>query len=249
MMISPTMYRENNEYPDDVLVYLIKDGLEVEGCWTRIVSVEENFLVGKLVNEPKQDFGYHEGDLIGFYCEQTSDEQIIYISDMNPSKKLTEKDLEDGTLLKNAIITFNKERTEEHLIDIFELVRDSYVWIPCNAILGEKDYQKILANVEANRDHLDALKDEIFTTEENIRLVPDILVNGDDFFFPVFTSVEEMGEYGKHFSTVERHFLDAIQLARNNEKNVKGIVINAFSEPFVITKEIFEVIEKAKSRL
>ena len=40
------------------------------------------------------------------------------------------------------------------------------------------------------------------------------------------------------FSRIEKHFLDAIVLARNNEKNVQGIVINAFSEPFIIPREL-----------
>ena len=53
-------------------------------------------------------------------------------------------------------------------------------------------------------------------------MVPDILQNGDNFFFPVFTSEEEMGEYGVHFSKIQQHFLEAMNLARNNEKNVCG---------------------------
>lgn len=56
-----------------------------------------------------------------------------------------------------------------------------------------------------------------------------------------------MGEYGNNFSNIQRHFLEAANLARNNEKNVAGIVINAFSEPFVIPKELFDVIAGMKS--
>ena len=86
-------------------------------------------------------------------------------------------------------------------------------------------------------------------SEESIRLVPDILQNGDAFFFPVFTSSEEMGEYGARFSKVEKHFLEAANLARNNEKDVVGIVINAFSEPFVVPREMFEVIAGMESSI
>ena len=78
-------------------------------------------------------------------------------------------------------------------------------------------------------------------------MVPDILKNGDDFFFPVFTSKEEMGEYGEQFSKVQRHFLEAAGLARNNEIHVKGIVINAFSEPFEIPVELFDFIARMRS--
>lgn len=41
--------------------------------------------------------------------------------------------------------------------------------------------------------------------------------------------------------------LNLIKLARIQEKNVKGIVINAFSEPFVIPKEVFDIIAGMKS--
>ena len=58
-----------------------------------------------------------------------------------------------------------------------------------------------------------------------------------------------MGEYGERFSKIQKHFLEAANLARNNEKNVKGIVINAFSEPFVIPRELINVIAGMKSSL
>jgi hypothetical protein len=58
-----------------------------------------------------------------------------------------------------------------------------------------------------------------------------------------------MGEYGKGFSKVARHILDVIPLARNNEKNVKGIVINAFGESFILDRKLFDLIEGLESRL
>ena len=85
--------------------------------------------------------------------------------------------------------------------------------------------------------------------EEDVRLIPNILMSDDDYYFPVFTSDREMREYGQHFSKVEKHFLEAIALARTNEKDIKGIVIDAFTEPMVIDRELFEVIENLKSRL
>lgn len=43
--------------------------------------------------------------------------------------------------------------------------------------------------------------------------------------------------------------LEAIGLARNNEKKVASIVINAFTEPFVIKKELFGMVEEMESSL
>ena len=120
-----------------------------------------------------------------------------------------------------------------------ELLRNSYIWIPCNVIVSEKD-QKNMEEASIGME---------LQFEEDVRLIPDILMSDDDYYFPVFTSDREMGEYGQHFSKVEKHFLEAIALARANEKDIKGIVIDAFTEPMVIDCELFEVIENLKSRL
>ena len=94
------------------------------------------------------------------------------------------------------------------------------------------------------------LMEMIFKADGGVEYtVPDILQSGDNFFFPVFTTAEEMGEYGDQFSKMPRHFLEAMILARNNEKNVKGIVINAFSEPFEIPVELFDIIAGMKSNV
>ena len=58
-----------------------------------------------------------------------------------------------------------------------------------------------------------------------------------------------MGEYGNGFSKVEKHMLEALALARNNEKKPVGIVLNAFSEPFVIGKEVWDFIEQMESHI
>lgn len=155
----------------------------------------------------------------------------------------------DATLLKNAVSAFNAERNEPNFLDVLEFLRDSYVWIPCNAILSDADEAKIKAMVEGASDNLDSLVGLEMSNEDAIRLVPDILQNGDNFFFPVFSSVEEMGEYGEHFSKVEKHMLEAIAMARNNDKKVSGIVLNAFTEPFILEAEIFDIVEKMKTRL
>lgn len=168
-----------------------------------------------------------------------------------PDDQITAELLDDGSFLKRATEICNRNSTQLNMIKLLRILRDSYVWVPCNAILSDADYAMIekMAKDAESGEGLDSLKGQQFTTMDNVRLVPDILQNGDAFFFPVFTSAEEMGDYGDHFSKVEKHFLETIVLARNNEKDVAGIVINAFSEPFVINKELFELIEGLESSL
>lgn len=239
----------DDEYIDDVLVYLFKEGNKPEGCWTRIIGLGEHWFMGILLNEPDQDFGYHKGEKIAFFVQETEDKKIICYSDMNPSAKITLEDLEDGSMLEAAVIKFNAERNEPNFIDLLEILRDSYVWVPCTALMSEVDQERLEAMIAGLGDDLDGLVGEEFVAHDETRLVPDILQNGDNYFFPIFSTAEAMGEYGDSFSKVQKHVLEVIPLARNNEKGPVGIVLNAFSEPFVLDKEIWDIIENMKSRI
>ena len=73
--------------------------------------------------------------------------------------------------------------------------------------------------------------------------------NGAEYFFPVFSNEEAMGEYGEHFSKVQKHMLEVIPLARNNEKKPVGIVLNAFGDSFILEDKIWDVVENMKSRI
>ena len=50
-------------------------------------------------------------------------------------------------------------------------------------------------------------------------------------------------DYGNNYSKVEKHILEVIPLAGNNDKNVKGLVLNAFTERFILPRDFFDVVE------
>ena len=217
----------------------MKDGNELEGCWVRIEGLAEDHIFGTLLNEPDQDFGCHEGDKIPFYVQHNDYKEISLWSNMNQSTRIAAEDLEDGRVLEAAIHTFNEEPTEKHMLDIMAILRDSYVWIPCNAIMSDADQARLTAK--------DINIGEEFTTHDGMRMIPDILQSEDEFFFPVFSNMEAMGEYGNGFSKVQKHFLEALEVAKNNDRDLAGIVVNAFSEPFVLDKELWNLFDKAES--
>lgn len=83
-------------------------------------------------------------------------------------------------------------------------------------------------------------------------MIPDIFEKDGKFFFPVFSTEEDMGEYGERFSKLQQSFMDVIQAARNSdqyEQKLAGIVINAFTEPFILPEELYEAVEKLASRV
>ena len=139
--------------------------------------------------------------------------------------------LKSGRVLKALIEQFENDRTKQNLISVLHCLRDSFVWIPGTLRMSDADVEKF-QNSQVG---------DTVTTDEIMKFEPDILQNGEDKFYPVFSSIEEMGEYGNNFSKVEKHFFEAMSYA-NCKKETVGIVVNAFSMPFVVPKEWFEII-------
>ena len=168
-----------------------------------------------------------------------------------PDDALTVDLLEDGSYLKKAIEICNRNRTQMNMLKLMKILRDSWVWVPCNAVMSETDNDAVLKMIQEAEENggLDKLVGKTITNQDQIRMVPDILQNGDEFFFPVFSTAEDMGKYGESFSKVQRHFLEAVNLARNNKKKVTGIVINAFTEPFVMPMELLDIIAEMDSAI
>ena len=167
------------------------------------------------------------------------------------AKIRTPEDLADGSLLKEAIHAMNVKNTRRNFRQVLELLRDSVVWIPCNAVLSDEDYARVEEQIRQAQESGNPgfMIGKELETRDAVHMVPDILQNKGEDFFPVFVTIEDMGEYGEKFSKVQKHFLEVIVLAGNNKKNVSGIVVNAFSEPFVLRKEMFTLVKGMESRL
>lgn len=230
-------------------VIFVKESNEPEAAPVSLVEDRGEYCVGILEMEPEQDFGCHKGDEIEFFLYAGENEKPLLICDMNLRKHYSEDELAGGSLLKEAISAFNNERSERNFFDVLQLLRDSYIWVPCNAVMSDADQKRLEELLESANGNFDNLEGTEFVAHDETRLIPDILQNGDSYFFPVFSAAEEMGEYGDGFSKVEKHFFEALILANNNEKELAGIVVNAFTEPFVVDRELWDLIENMKSRI
>ncbi len=71
------------EYPDDVIVYMLKDGNQLEACWVRMEDIKEETIIGTLLNEPNQDFGCHEDDSIEFFIYKNKEGELMCVADRN----------------------------------------------------------------------------------------------------------------------------------------------------------------------
>ena len=225
----------HEHYPDDIQLYLKTKDDTIEVCWLKIEGVADKIFFGRLLNEPYKDSGCHEGDIIEFHIYETNEGKFVCVSEGKTLKPLHTEE----NILKAAIQKFNQSSTEDNLIDILEILRGIPVWIPCNAIVSEADIDSLKSKKAG----------DTFQSTDDIRMVPDILQSGDKFFFPVFTSCDEMGDYGENFSKIEKWFIETIPIAQNNEKQITGIVINAFTDAFVLPNKLIEIIRQRGSKI
>ena len=227
-------------FPDDVRVVFSKEGLKAEECWVRITGLGDHFLIGRLLNQPYQDFGVNEGDLLRFVVQKESDEKIICVAAFE-SGKLTKADLEDGTVLKGAVADFFKDKSDDKFAFVLAVLRSSSVFMPCEIELSD-DAKSILDQLKRKGKEPDSLPEELKERfREGVSFVPAVLVNDGHKFLPVFSSPEELGDQFPEDSDMHISFLHALDLAANGEE-IEGIVLNAYTQPFVVEKDLFDAI-------
>lgn len=238
-------FREQS-FPDDVKVQLIKEGLKTEECWVRITGLGNHRLIGVLLNQPFQNYGVKKGDTINFSLREKEDKSLICVATFAPDQ-MKEEDLEDGTVLKKAIERFSKDRTEENFLFALRILRSSQVFFPASVMLSEKA-RGILDALKKEGKDLDSLEgeqEEIFAA--GIKMVPEILESEGLRYLPVFSAPEEIGDRIPSQTVPRMPFLHAIEMATEEVEDIEGIVLNAFTDDFVIHKDLFDMITKMPS--
>ena len=175
--------------------------------------------------------------------------EMIFKADENAKKDLQNDDPTGPTdeaelKLEAALAKYYDVENEINLMNVIRLLRDSFVWVPCTAVLSEEDQKQFEEMLDACDGDFDKIVGEEVVSKDNIRLVPDILKNDDGYFFPIFSSVEAMGEYGNGFSKVQKHISEIVPMARSNDRELAGIVLNAFTQPFVVPADMWQVLER-----
>ena len=232
----------SNEYPDDVQVLLIKKGLKKEKVWVTITGLGDHCFIGKLLNEPFQKFGISEGDTITFYVrkvEGSEDKVECYIDyDEDEGKILTAKDLEDGSFLKKLFVDVSKKKDDKLFAFFLAVLRSSRILIPCDAELSEKG-KKIIDTLAPDAHVSDEVYDQL-TAETSF--IPIELRADSDIIFPVFTTVDEIGNKFPGAFLLSVPFTRAIELAMEQKDYFTCIVVNINTDSISVGKELFEPI-------
>ena len=125
---------------------------------------------------------------------------------------------------KTAKKEYLREKTTESIEILFKELKQAKVWVPFNAsIVNGSDGQ------------------------EGVRLKPDILRKGDDYYYPCFLTEQDIPkDYYDRFSWLQLPLTDCLFAAEGMESfPVRGIVLDAFSDPVEIDKGAFEAIRQS----
>ncbi len=154
-------------------------------------------------------------------------------------KDIDKKTLESGKVLLYLKHDFLSNRCQETLFPLLSCLRDSNVIVPVNITMSDFDRKQFINSKQG----------DTVTISDEMRCKPDILKNGDSFFFPMFSNEEQIPEeYGHNFSKIVLSVLQCIKMAKNYE-HVCGVVLDAFTEPLVLEYNIADLIPQFESRL
>ena len=67
------------EYPDDIMVYFLEEGKDVEACWVRLEGIQDGKMYGSVLTALHQDFGVKEKDTIYFGMTEMEDHKLACV--------------------------------------------------------------------------------------------------------------------------------------------------------------------------
>ena len=232
-------------FPDDIRVIFSKEGLKPEECWVRITGLEETRIVGTLLNQPYQNYGLNHGDTVRFFVTKGNGDQYICQAELE-SRKLSKEDLLDGVLLKRAVGDFCKNQNDDTFRFVLTVLRSSDVVVPYDAEIPQA-YQAVFNEIKKEKqDYVSFINELKDRNLDGISLISDFLIekNGH-MFFPVFSTEEELNGQFENCVPLRTPFLEALNMASGEE--TEGIVLNAFSQAFVLQKDMFDAAAKTES--
>ncbi len=140
---------------------------------------------------------------------------------------------EAAALVCRLIKEFNSKRDMDTLQVLIVVLMREQVSVPMTVSMEDTDVEKFLH----------AKAGDTVTTGGAIRMKPDMLKNGaGELFFPAFTLKEETPEgYRNSFSWITMDFMNCVHSAYRSE-NCAGVVINGFSESFVVNRPLMKLM-------
>lgn len=155
-------------------------------------------------------------------------------------KKLKREDLSNGKVLEALIDRYYANDSKKNLTAVLNCVNDSIFYLPVTIKMKDSDLSLFMQ----------AKCGDTVTINNDMTFAPDELVNANgDKYLPIFTSLSQIpDEYKNKLSIIEKPCVYCIDLAIGMTQ-LKGIVINGFTQYLAIDKKLFGIITAMPSML
>lgn len=128
---------------------------------------------------------------------------------------------------------FFNNPSHETLANLLGALKETALFIPMSIQMDKKDQEKFLKGK----------KGDLIQIEHDMKMKPDILKDKEDkLFLPIFSDKEQIPQdYAQKFSQIQFPTIQCIQMA-HAIPNLSGLVLDAFTEPFLMPFEIADVL-------
>lgn len=147
--------------------------------------------------------------------------------------------ISNGDILLWMKNQFVLENTAENFTTMLCFLRNTSVVVPVRVNLSKHDKKKLDG----------AEKGERVSNDDPVHMIPDILKNPDGKkYFPVFSCEKQMpDDYRKDFSNAVIPFMECVASFEESKDNLDGIVLDAFTVPVILNRDIIEIAKKLPS--
>lgn len=252
----------NPLHPDLIEVSILKKGNSVGNVDVLIEDYDAEYktLYCNTINSPENVDCILPGMVYPLLLQESQDGKAYVYFDITEPKSPTEmlKDIygednemfnedddDDSSLieLEMLIEAFREDPDETKYEFIVDILKDVKLFLPCIVDMSIEDIDKCDAMInlikEDDKQFMKYLKGK-----DGIFLQPKLMnMDGEKTILPLFTNEEEIEEIDVLFTPIPISIYEVIEYVKSeNNQDIVGIVINPTSEPFVLDKEMFYML-------
>lgn len=154
-------------------------------------------------------------------------------------KALSREKLADGNILLFLKERFQDDMTEDNLIELMQVLRDSVVIVPMQVLMSAADAERMRLYEENMK----------FVAENDISVVPATATIEDENYMFIFSQPEQIPVDYSDTVTLMRAPWAKVYEYFTADESIFGIVLDPFTENLEIPEELIHAIAQMESRL
>ena len=160
------------------------------------------------------------------------------MADMEP-KNLSREKLEDGSVLVSVKERFQDDMTEENLLELMQILRDSIVILPMQVLMSAADAERMRLYEENMK----------FVAENEVQVVPAVTEIEGERYMLMFSQPEQIPVDFSESVTLMRAPYERVYQYFTEDESLYGIILDPFTENLELPAELIHGIANMDSHL